>query len=413
VELTFGRESLSRYAVLSDAPITLDKSVGAGSLTLPAGARLHSNNTSNSAYGVYMRGAVNHAAASRITTTRASSGSAVQTIGAPACPNGNKCYISGKTVSFNSTYTMFNRISKADPSGTCPQNNVARYDARFRLCRIPASRLFPSPAAGYMPMFEVSIGSTCVQYRNTRYPLREDSLSYPIVDDSKPPVSYGAWTSLCPSAGGGALLFEGDVVLSGRRPANSPGVSIFARRPQNNASQRVQIRNAAGGYSWSQVSEAASIYLRPTSVGGSGAGQSAAPLGIVAEGGVYIPTHLATGGMTVSRTSLIAAGSGFSLGPSFQQVAGDTGIVDQAGTEISAGGIDPCSPVSGLPSGGAFVFNGTMASRQVPFFNSVRGCSRGFSSRSYLFDTELAWNPPPFFPSPSPWHLVDSRVFST
>jgi hypothetical protein len=83
VELTFGRESLSRYAVLSDAPITLDKSVGAGSLTLPAGARLHSNNTSNSAYGVYMRGAVNHAAASRITTTRASSGSALEHRRAP------------------------------------------------------------------------------------------------------------------------------------------------------------------------------------------------------------------------------------------------------------------------------------------------------------------------------------------
>ncbi|MCB0878781.1 MAG: hypothetical protein KDC46_07350, partial [Thermoleophilia bacterium] len=36
VELTFGRQTLSRFAVLSDSPIYLDKTVGAGSLVLPA-----------------------------------------------------------------------------------------------------------------------------------------------------------------------------------------------------------------------------------------------------------------------------------------------------------------------------------------------------------------------------------------
>ncbi len=415
-ELTFGREALSRYAVLSDAPIWLDKSLGSGSLTLPAGARLHSNNTSNSNYGVYIRGQVNHSGAKRITTTRSRSGIAVSTSGGAAgCPNGNKCYISGKTVSFNSTYTMFNRVDKADPNGTCPVNNMARYSTtsnKFRMCKVPYTRLFPAVAAGSMPMFYVDVSQNCVRYRRTRYPLREDSLSYPVVDDSKVPTTYGSYTTLCPNSGGGALLFEGDVVLVGRRPTGSPGVTIMARRPRNNNQQRVRMRTASG-WVFAQVAEAASIYIMPTTIGGTGSGQTLSALGVVAEGGVYIPTRYATGNLTVVKASLIAAGSGFSLGPSFQQIAGDTGVVDQTGTDISAGGIDPCSTAAGLPTGGTFRFNGTIASRQVPFISYVRGCNRGYTNRQYYFDTELGWNPPPFFPSPSSWHLVDSRVFST
>ncbi|MCB0879714.1 MAG: hypothetical protein KDC46_12145, partial [Thermoleophilia bacterium] len=343
--------------------------------------------------------------------TRAKTGTAVQsTSGAASCPNGNKCYVSGKTVSFNSTYTAFNRIAKADPSGTCA--------SPFRMCRVLYSNIFPAAANGTMPMFYVDVSQTCVRYRRARFPLRQDSLSYPLVDDSQAPTFYGGYSTKCPETGGGAMMFEGDVILTGTRPLNSPPVTVMARRPQNIASQTVRL---PGSGNVAQISESASIYLLPSpgggssgTIGGSGSGPSQSALGVVAEGGVYIPTVYANGNLTIRKASLIAAGSGFSLGPSFQQVAGDTGVVDQSGTEISAGGIDPCSPSAGLPVGGSFVFAGTFASRQVPFLNYVRGsCAKGYTNRTYQFDTELGWNPPPFFPAPSSWHLVDSRVFNT
>jgi hypothetical protein len=418
VELKFGRESLSRYAVLSDAPIWLDKRVGTGSLVLPAGARLHSNNSSNAQYGIYMRGSVVHTNAARITTTRARSGRAVDNAaGAPACPNGNKCYISGKTVSFNSTYQAFNRVARADPAATCPLNNVARYASGFRMCRIPASLIFPATVNGTMPMFRVNVGTSCVTYSYARYPLRTDSLSYPVVNDSVAPTLYGTGTSLCATNGGGTLLFEGDVIVTGRRPAGSPPITIMARRPQNINTQRVTIAGPGGTWVTAQVAEAASIYVMPATFGGNGTGNTASPLGIVAEGGVFVPTHAATGNFTVTKASLIAAGSSFSLGPSFQQIAGDTSLTsgEETGNEVAAGGLNPCvATATEMPTGGTLSFSGTFASRGLPFLSYVNGtCARGYADRTYQFDMELGWNPPPFFPAPAPWHLVDSRVLST
>jgi hypothetical protein len=418
VELRFGRESLSRYAVLSDAPIWLDKRVGAGSLVLPAGARLHSNNSSNAQYGIYMRGSVNHSNASRITTTRARSGNAVDSgAGAPECPNGNKCYISGKIVSFNSTYQAFNRIARADPTATCELNDVARYASGFRMCRVPASRIFPATVNGTMPMFRVDVSANCISYSYARYPLRTDSLSYPIVNEAVAPTNYGDSTQLCPTSGGGALLFEGDVIVTGTRPGGAPPVTIMARRPQNVAEQRVTIAGPSGTWVPTQVAEAASIYIMPAAFGGSGTGSTASPLGIVAEGGVYVPTHAATGDFTITKASFIAAGASFSLGPSFQQTAGDTNLSngEETGNEVAAGGLNPCTASStDMPTGGTLTFNGTFASRGLPFLSYVNGtCARGYSDRTYQFDTELGWNSPPFFPAPAPWHLVDSRVLST
>jgi hypothetical protein len=413
VELTFGRSSLARFAVLSDAPITLDKTVGAGSLVLPAGARLHSNNTSNATHGIFMRGAVNHAGASRITTTRSGSGQAVSaSAGAAPCANGPKCYVSGTTVSFNSTFTAFNRIAKADPGGMCSGGADAGSVGAFRMCRIASGYIFPGPAIAGMPVFVVNVNGACVAWTTARFPLRQDSYSYPITDDSVAPIGTGGGGNFCPASGGGALMFEGDVLLRGNRAVGSPSVTIMARRPTTGTNQRVLLPSGTSA----QVSEAASIYLDAGSgaIGGAGTGSTASTLGVVAEGGVYLPTYAAVGNFTIRRSAIIAAGSSFSMGPSFQQVAGDTGVVAQGGTEISAGGIDPCSPAAGLPVAGTLNFSGTFASRQLPFLTYTGGgCTRGYQARSYQFDTELGWNPPPFYPAPTPWHVVDSRVFST
>lgn len=414
VELRFGRESLSRYAILSDAPIMLDASA-AGSLVLPAGARLHSNNTSNASYGIYMRGQVDHSQAARITTTRAGSGTAVNTSGgAAACPNGNKCYVSGKWVGFNSAFTAFNRVAKADPTSVCPDNSPpATYSNGFRLCRVSADKIFPA-TAGRLPVFVVDVSNACVDWGTGSFSLSTDSYSYPILNDTVAPSIGTLSNQLCPASGGGALLFEGDVLVQGVRPDSSPPLTIMVRRPQNNSSQKVTLPSGTSA----QVAEAASIYLTTTGVntevGGSGVSNSSSPLGLVAEGGIYVPTYEVNSDLEIKNTSMLAAGSGFSLGPAFQHIAGDSGVVSEGDAEIAAGGVDPCSSASTLPQANRVTFSGTLASRQVPFLSYVRGgCSAGYTIREYNFNTELAWNPPPFFPSPHPWHLVDSRVFTT
>lgn len=384
VKVVFRRSSLAKYAVVSDAPIdfgTLGVAHVRGSI--------HSNNVEQDAAGIRIGGAKT-SLARRISTT---SGGI-----AGACKAKTCLPASGRAVNFTSVDHAFAEVTRLAARGHCPSSGAV-------LACVVNERLVWHPA-GTAPVYQVELAGSCVNVGRSAYQLRVDAGFASIVDDRYAPAgSYGTIRSYCPSTGGMALAFNGDVQVRGRRPAGSPPVTIMARNtafPQTFINGQTTTRQQPG-----------SIYLVGPSVG---AQDPLAPVGLIAEGSVYLPDWAIASGanddMLVVNAAIAAKEGELSLGPMTMAMAGSlSGLAGGDGSSASeGGGLNPCaSAASTFDRNARIEIRGAVASRRVPMlgYGTQKSCSFGFSQRRYQYADDLEWNPPPLYPTTSPWHVAE------
>lgn len=117
---------------------------------------------------------------------------------------------------------------------------------------------------------------------------------------------------------------------------------------------------------------------------------SSASLGLIAQGNVIVETRRTTipyPNCPVSniRAAIVAETGRFSIEPDYL-------------SEI---------PVTGAPQCGALTVTGSVSSHHAPVLSWSWGPIRaGFSSRNYVWDTNLLKTPPPYFPTAEDWKLV-------
>lgn len=383
VRVVFRRASLARYAVVSDAPIDAGN-LGSSALR----GSVHSNNVQGASVGVRLAGANT----SNATMISATTGSISGSCSAQHClPN------SGRAVSFTDIDRAFAEVARLAARGGCTQRIACVVNERVTW-----------HGANTTPAYRVRLdaGGGCINVSRMSYPVRLDAGTAAIVDDRKNPSgNLGNIRNYCPATGGMALLFNADVQLEGSLPSGMPPVTIMAR---NTAYPTVNVRGTA-----SQRRQPASIYLvqRGSSIGSA---TSMTPVGIIAQGSVYLPEWamtVANNRNLLLRNVAVAAQQGeLSLGPMTLAMAGSMEGLSGGGTDARAGGgLNPCtSEASTFARAGRLRIQGAVASRRPPIlsYGTSSSCSFGYSTRSYEYVDDLEWNPPPLYPTTSPWHIA-------
>lgn len=376
--------TLARYSVLSDDPIDL---AALGSISISG--RVHTNNAANSATAITAAG-VNLSGAERITSTRGNI--------SPGC--GHCIPNIRDVVSFGSANTGMAVVSNLSTiSGGC--------GGAFVACRIGAPIAAP---AGQMPSWLVDIaGTRCVTVRQANFFMRTDLGAYPMIDDRRPPASFGARSSYCPAAGGGAMILDGDIVVRGMRTGtNTPPVTVMARRTA--AFPKVVVTDYQSKVIATNVpvTAPASAYLLQTANGaGVGSSSDLAPVGIVGEGGVYLPSYAmrtVNNTMNLTNVALMAGNGEIAFGPSILAIASD-------GAVGAGGGMEPgAARAAGYGYGTQLNIVGALATRRQTIFRyGASGSFLGYGNRRIGYPKNLTWNAPPFYPSFQDWHVSSMK----
>lgn len=388
VRLVLRRDSLARFNILTEAPLVLGGSSG-GLQSWSAMGRIHTNNTANANPAVQVTGAVPANVSSVSSTSGAISG----------CSS-SKCHANvGDVVPFSSSsdraFATVQRV--ASMSGRCSTSS-------FAACSFTAGTV----AAGYpvdqMPVWRVLLsgGSNCVTVQRTAMQLRTDVGSYPLLNDrlgfQQPLTTVGNY---CPAAGGGALLFDGDVFVGGQRAASNTPLTILARRTAAFPSRTVM------GASVKTVAPASIWPLQTASNGGVGSAGTLSAVGLVAEGGVYFPSFAMTGvndTLRLSNVAAMAASGSISYGPSIQAVASS----GQQGLGVSAAS----ARAMGYGYGTLLSMSGSFASAGQMIERYGAGTYLGYGSRQLNVSQALDWYSPPWYPTDNDWHLADWTEFA-
>jgi hypothetical protein len=203
-------------------------------------------------------------------------------------------------------------------------------------------------------------------------------------------------------------MFNGDVIVRGTRQSRRP-VTIQARRTAATVPTVGLDTNGDTVLETSRMTAPASIFLLQTANGaGVGSASPMAPVGLVAEGGVYLPSHAMrtlNNNMIVRNVAAMAEGSEVSYGPAIISIAGENGEPGLGVTPLAARAL-------GYGYGANLTWTGAIASRRSSVFRYGAGADYlGYGQRSLSYPAELLWNPPPGFPSDRDWHLADYREF--
>lgn len=394
VRFELRRNALSRFSVLSEDRLTLG---GIGTLDL--GGAVHTNNTRNGTVGIEIGTTTRTAGVRSITTT---TGSITGSCGGVCRANVRE------VVSFGSAARAMRHVERLS---TMPGRCTA---TRFAACSMPWTG--GQPAIDRIGGWYVNLNAPggCVDVGRVTFRTRGDTGSYPMLDDRVGPIAGPTGTQrLCPAPGGGALVLDGDVVVGGLRPRGAAPVTIMARRTTAFPGARVN-----GSTSYVAVTAPASIYLEQTvNNGGIGAAFEADPVGLVAQGGVYVPSWAlanSAGGARAGRNNnlrvlnvaAMAVSGEIAYSPSIQAIAAD-------GSAPGGVGLTATNARTALyGTGASFLFDGSLISGgRMVFRYGQTAQFVGYDTRSISYVESLAWNPPPWFPADSDWHVADWTEF--
>lgn len=383
--VTFRRSSLAAYAMVSDAPIDIGN-LGSSRIM----GSIHSNNVQHADVGIRISGA-NTSAARLISTTQ---GSIQGGCSAARCVPGSE-----QSVSFTNVDRAFAEVERLHARGGCT--------ASRRIACVHAPRVAWHPA-DTSPAYRVRLDGPggCVTVAPIAMPLRMDAGAAAIVDDRRPPVGpFGATTSYCPSSpnAGFALLLNADVQVEGSR-SGAP-VTIMSRnssRPTTIVSGQSTVRQQPG-----------SIFVVQQG-GRFGSSNPTSPVGLIAEGSVYLPDWAIASGnnrtLNVDHVAIAAKSGELSLGPMTLAMAGSVNGLSAGGANAKeGGGLNPCAGEAATFDRGAQLrIVGAVASRREPVlgYGTAAACSFGYSQRQYTYSEHLEWNPPPLYPTTAPWHVA-------
>lgn len=391
--VVFRQASLARFSILSDEKLDMREM---GSLT--AAGRIHSNNMANRDPGIYIPGGPQASTESVSTREGRIVVSATSDCGSAKCVAD-----SGDIISFN-TATKAMLIARNRGSSICPSPGA------FSICTFSSAggvlgagvNIGAGMPVTTMPMWKVNIGATSITV--TRYPwaMRSDVGAVAAPDDRlgpnyqavpMAPITVGVYT---PATGGGVMLFDGDVVVTGYRPLGAPPITIMAERTTS-------FPNRTVGTVSVPTRQPASIYLEKSS-GAIGASSVIRPVGLVAQGGVYTPSYAMSGinqNLLIRNVAIMAATESFSYGPAISSIADDP--LNPAALSVS-----PASAAQmGYGQGNQLRFEGSIASAKFIRFRYGQVASPiGYKEREFSYVPSLAWNPPPLFPTDGKWTPV-------
>ncbi len=394
IRVELRRNALSRFSLLSEDRLTLG---GIGSLNL--GGAIHTNNTRGASNGIDVGAATSMTGVRSVTTT---TGSITGSCGGVCKPNVRE------VVSFGSAARAMRHVERiATIAGRCNASG-------FGACALAWAG--GTPAVDQLGAWHVNLDAAggCVAIGRLTFPTRTDTGAYPMLDDRRGPLANPvAVQNYCPATGGGAIVLDGDVVVSGLRPAGSPSVTIMARRTAAYPSARV---NSSAAYV--PVTAPASIYLEQ-SANGAGIGATSAndPVGLVAQGGIYLPSWAMSGSaggarsgrndtLAVRNVAAMAVSGEIAYSPSIQAIAADGSAPGGLGLNATD------ARAAGYGFGTNFTFDGSLVSGGRMVFRYGQAASFiGYGTRSISYVESLAWNPPPWFPADSDWHVADWTEF--
>jgi len=384
VRVELRRNALSRFSMLSEDQLTLG---GIGTLQL--GGSIHSNNTRNAATAIQVGGATDLSGVRSISSTTGSIAGCAGAICKPAVR---------EVVSFGSAARAMRHVEQLSALGRC-------VPARFAACAISGLQ---RPPLDQIPVWHVNLAGPggCLVVGRMTGPTRTDTGVYPMLDDRRGPTGGPVGTSsYCPAPGGGAMVLDGDVIIAGMRPAGAAPVTIMARR--TTAFPTAQVNGATAP---TAVTAPASIYFQQT---GSGAGIGAAtpdnPVGLVAQGGIYLPSWAMTGVndvLVVRNVAAMAVSGEVAYSPSIQSIAAD------GSTPGGLGLLPAAARALNYGYGTRFQFEGSLISGGRMVFRYGQAASwLGYGQRDISYVDSLSWNPPPWFPADSDWHVADWTEF--
>ncbi|MCW2961237.1 MAG: hypothetical protein JWM90_1624 [Thermoleophilia bacterium] len=391
VRIELRRGTLARFSMLSENEFTLG---GLGTLTLGGG--IHTNNAKEAPLAIEMG---TNASLAGVTTVSSTKGAIT---GCGAAPS--KCRPNvGEVVSFGSGNRAFQKVER-----------LAKLPSRCTTTAFVACDFTTGVNAGIasisvMPAWHVYLNGAggCVTVRTMSFPMRLDTGSYGMLDDRAGPVSdNNSLRTYCPAPGGGALLFNGDVIVSGRRAAGMAPVTIMAQRDTATFPLRT-----VNGQASQRITAPASIYLLQTG-GPIGSASATEPLGLVAQGGIYLPSwamRTVNSNLNVTNVAAMAVTGEVAYGPSIMAVAAD-------GSAPGGMGILPAQARAlGYGYGASFTFSGSLASGgRMTFRYGVNNLQYlGYGTRNIAYVPSLTWNAPPYYPSDSDWHLADWTEFDS
>lgn len=394
-KLVFRRASFSRFSLLSDDRLQLG---GVG--TVRPGGYIHTNNAQGLSPAISVAPPAQIHTALRVTTTR---GAISPKVGCGA----KKCVENvGDVVEFGAATRAFQRTFQQSTSGP---PGVASY----------RQNLPDNVANGRTSVWVVDLGSCAsgIAVWHGTMALRNDTSGVPTIDDNQPLAVGASQGCINVAEGGGAILFNGDVVVRGNRTSRN-SVTIMAQRRIANDPLLVRLNvdnDVANTYEPNiRFTAPANIYLLQNGNGGgvgSALGNLWGPVGVVAEGGVYLPSYAMRPGqpnntMRVRNVAAMAANGEIAYGPSIISVAADN---NQAGLGMSPAAAQASPHFYG--SAPELVWHGSLASRRQVVFRYGAGSWLGYGSRTITYDPNLMWNPPAGFPTDRDWHLTDYREF--
>lgn len=398
--VTFQRQSLARFAILSDERLDIGVagSINLGTVGSPA-IRIHSNNVAKDANGAQL----NNLPLTNVESVSTRAGTITGCLTAAKCKQQT-----GETFSFSTASRSFAEVRKFS-TPLCPP-------ADFSICTFDpindelglGAQIDDGMADESMPMWVVDISTAAVNVSRIPWKLREDIGTAAAPDDYVGPIPgevaapVGTYT---PAAGGGVMLFDGDVVVSGQRPAGAPPLTIMAERSASFPDRFIN-------KTFVPTRIPASIYLvqNAATVGTTasiGATDALAPLGLVADGGVYAPSY-AMGGtsptnvnntLVLNNVAIIAATDRFAYGPAIASIATDP--------LTSTTGLQPSdAAATGYGQGSSITINGSVASTGFMRLQYGTAPTIGYPTRTLNYVSSLSWSPPPMFPSDSSWRPV-------
>lgn len=399
--LTYRQASFTRFSLLSDTRMNLG---GVGAVT--PGGYVHTNNAHAENPAITIERNANMTRTIKVTTT---TGRILDRAGGCA---GGKCRAGVRDiVEFGAAARAFARVRQLSVSrvpgvgSTYASRGIAHYVGGPLQSNLTT-----------MPVWWVDVGGsgTCVPYGRATWPLRRDTVGVPMLDDDARPTIGARQGCLPISEGGGAILFNGDVIVSGNRSSYRP-VTIMAQRVTS-LTVRQDVDGVASTLETTRVTVPASIYIWNRQSGNQPVGSTSdyMPLGLVAEGGVYLPSFAMDAGagnrqLRVNNVAAMAMGSEVSYGPSIISVVAES-------TDVGLGLVPTAANRMGYGAGQSLTWLGSIASRRpITFrYGQANGCSNGFVGycrRDLTYAPNLIWNSPPSFPSDRDWHLADYREF--
>lgn len=399
--LTFRHASLSRFSLLSDDRMNIG---GLGAVQ--PGGYVHTNNARGAATAITIDTTAILNNAVKITTTQ---GAITPN---PQCAG--KCVANVRdVVEFGAAARAFDRTRQLSTStvpyvgGTYASRGIAHYVAG------PLQTGLTTMPSWWADIAGAGCAAGSVAYGRATWTLRLDTVGVPMLNDLIQPTMGPRTGCLAIAEGGGAALFNGDVIVVGQRPGNRP-VTIMAQRITSfNVLQDV---DGIPGNESTTVTMPASIYLWDVTNGALALGSTSDfnPVGLVAEGGIYFPSFRLGNGnrpFDVTNVAAMAMGSEVSYGPAIISIAAEAG---QPGL-----GLTPAAArAAGYGSGGRLRWTGSIASRRPITFrygaannNGCGGAYVGFCSRELTYPPNFIWNSPPGFPTDRDWHLADYKEF--